>query len=662
MRTHALLIPLLALEAFAAGYGMRSWLLPCAIVLPAYASLLTGLRLPVRPEHRYRYLLALAVLFVGLWRYDASGADHAPFSTPIEYKLLHAFAGWGLAVQVFLLCARPSFLDEGRRTRWIALGIAVVAAATSYEANLAELRVISAVHAAYTVAAALYLWGRIEWPRRIPLRPALAGAALLLAGIVAAGLGSAHLVREYALQIDLALGRMTTGAGERAAPPGLSGQGGLHAITDTQNQNRMDILLHAEAAEAPGYLRGNVFDKFEGLRWLPSSARESETLLPSESDTLPEPEEGGAWFRIAASDSPAESMSIWLEQFSNTLLVPEGTAWVSTPTRKVTRDSAGVVGTPGFKVGGYRVALGTGTQSANDPVLPEHTAVPPELDPRVRKLAEDLFAGAETNTDQARAVVEYFQQHYSYALGYVPPAGVHGLSHFLVEQPDAHCEYFATGAAVLLRLGGVPARYVTGVVTHEKNPVTGLWVARGRNAHAWTEAWDPQRGWFAIEPTPGGAAQNAPVPYRQYLAEAGAHEWRRMWDAWQQGAWNGAEQIAAAAAGFLLSTWPGRAVLLLAAVLGLWRVVYVVRHRQRRAPADYSAPLSRLLLRADRRARRLGLRRDRHETPCGFAERLEAEPQEGHALANWYRAYAAARYHPTPPDQSAIDQLNQQLP
>src|SRR4029079_10162120 len=64
--------------------------------------------------------------------------------------------------------------------------------------------------------------------------------------------------------------------------------------------------------------------------------------------------------------------------------------------------------------------------------------------------------------------------------------------------------YFASAAAVLLRLQGVPTRYVTGFSMVAAEFASGHYVVRESDAHAWIEAWIPGRGWVEADPTPAG--------------------------------------------------------------------------------------------------------------------------------------------------------------
>jgi hypothetical protein len=59
--------------------------------------------------------------------------------------------------------------------------------------------------------------------------------------------------------------------------------------------------------------------------------------------------------------------------------------------------------------------------------------------------------------------------------------------------------------ALLLRMGGVPARVAAGFTPGTLNSDTNEWVVRDYDAHAWVEAWFPRYGWVRFDPTPGAA-------------------------------------------------------------------------------------------------------------------------------------------------------------
>ena len=79
------------------------------------------------------------------------------------------------------------------------------------------------------------------------------------------------------------------------------------------------------------------------------------------------------------------------------------------------------------------------------------------------------------------------------------------LANFLFVRKQGHCEYFASSMAVMLRTLGIPSRMVNGFRTGEFNDLTSQYVVRASNAHSWVEAYFPNYGWVAFDPTPGAS-------------------------------------------------------------------------------------------------------------------------------------------------------------
>ncbi|HEY4709526.1 MAG TPA: DUF3488 and transglutaminase-like domain-containing protein [Candidatus Acidoferrales bacterium] len=127
----------------------------------------------------------------------------------------------------------------------------------------------------------------------------------------------------------------------------------------------------------------------------------------------------------------------------------------------------------------------------------------PQLDPRVRKLAEDITAHSPSDYDKAADIRRYLIANYAYTLN-LTSAGKDPLAYFLFTRRAGHCEYFATAMTIMLRSVGVPARYVTGFLPGEYNDVGGDYIIRGSDAHAWVEVYFSGYGWLTFDPTPPG--------------------------------------------------------------------------------------------------------------------------------------------------------------
>lgn len=67
-----------------------------------------------------------------------------------------------------------------------------------------------------------------------------------------------------------------------------------------------------------------------------------------------------------------------------------------------------------------------------------------------------------------------------------------------------YCEQFATTMVMLLRAEAIPARYVVGYLSGQRQPDGSFLVSRSA-AHAWVEVYFPTYGWVRFDPTPGNA-------------------------------------------------------------------------------------------------------------------------------------------------------------
>ncbi len=155
--------------------------------------------------------------------------------------------------------------------------------------------------------------------------------------------------------------------------------------------------------------------------------------------------------------------------------------------------------------------------------------VPPEINPLVRDITVDATIEAPTQPEKIVAIVEYLQANHDYSLNFAREEG-DPVSEFLLSKKSAHCQYFAASAVMMMRIAGIPARYVSGYYAHETED-DGSIVVRGRDAHAWAEAYVDNVGWVTVDATPAaGRADPAanPLPFYQKPLEALTDWWARV--------------------------------------------------------------------------------------------------------------------------------------
>jgi len=117
------------------------------------------------------------------------------------------------------------------------------------------------------------------------------------------------------------------------------------------------------------------------------------------------------------------------------------------------------------------------------------------------RLAQRLAKGATTPYAFVERVYRYLQPpRYSYNTD--APRSAYPIETFLFKDKYGYCQHFAGAMALLLRMGGIPARVAVGFTPGTYSSSTGEWVVDDFAAHAWVEVWFPTYGWVAFNPTP----------------------------------------------------------------------------------------------------------------------------------------------------------------
>jgi MYXO-CTERM domain-containing protein len=127
-------------------------------------------------------------------------------------------------------------------------------------------------------------------------------------------------------------------------------------------------------------------------------------------------------------------------------------------------------------------------------------------------LAQRLKEGTRTPDQFVQRVLDYLAEGYTYSE--VPPKSAETLPGFLFQAKQGYCQQFSGAMALLLRMGGVPARVSTGFSTGATDAKTNEFIVRDFDAHSWVEVFYPGWGWVTFDPTP------ADSPARSQPADA----------------------------------------------------------------------------------------------------------------------------------------------
>lgn len=615
----------------------------------------------------------------------------APYELPtlnsfLSYPLVHAAGQFFLLTQVARLWARrpdrplPVYLPLLAVLVFICLG----------DVQLSRYGRMRRMHerATLTLVGLSCLYYSMARRRQEPpspvarwVRPTASVAVLVVCGLSARA-GNSWVLEKWS-ELDQWI---RTATGSRPPPRrqnlmvGFSGQAPLGSMQLMRSTLDQEIALRVISDRPPGYLRGAVFERYTSrgweshTDWLPMSRSRKPlpTLEPTASPNTP-----GATPVFLLRESSANTLrpvEIWraatMDRFT---FLPLATSRLEAPTDLLNFDRHSVVSADNLPTEVRLTAWVTDSPDDTrlepiiqptlwEPGMPWELDRPEKRDAKLRleqypqriaqnrtllKLAAEVFADCQTPADKIVAVQRHFAT-YRYGTEVEVPPMMEPVTYFLLHKPPAHCEYIASATALLLRMAGIPCRYVTGYAGAEYNTFGRYWVVRQSHAHAWVEAYLPDEGWVIVDSTP---ADHVP-PTVNSLG---------LWQLWDEITLRG-QMIRTALAGdgwfskwlavklfflSLLTTIPG------ALMSGGLLFLAIRKFRfTRRIPA--SCPLEpavielqRLLAKLDRRLQRLNLEREAHETLHQFAERLRlSAPSHANLrdVAEWYLRYAATRY------------------
>lgn len=134
--------------------------------------------------------------------------------------------------------------------------------------------------------------------------------------------------------------------------------------------------------------------------------------------------------------------------------------------------------------------------------------VPPEILSQVKQRTEELLAKSPkpltSNYEKALYLAQAVKQNYEIKTD-LPFLGEDEdlVEAFLFRDQGGYPDHFATTYTIMLRSIGIPTRLGVGFATGEFNPFTGLYVVKNTDAHALTEVYFADYGWYAFDPIPG---------------------------------------------------------------------------------------------------------------------------------------------------------------
>ena len=236
------------------------------------------------------------------------------------------------------------------------------------------------------------------------------------------------------------------------------------------------------------YWRGPTFSRLHGLQWLKDTGAPSPPAVPA-----------GALLRQMITLEPGSARSLigldlpvaFTDQHDRTIPVASWNRPLASSRR--------------IRYTAYSRAAAT--RPCPEPSRSLLTQLPTETPLRLRRLADEVRRAGRNDQQRLDALEAWFRRAgFRYSRSDLP-TGDAALEKFLFESRKGHCEFFASGFALLARGAGLPARLVGGYYGGEYNDLGGYYRVTEGQAHVWVEVWVDGKGWVRIDPS--GFAINA---------------------------------------------------------------------------------------------------------------------------------------------------------
>lgn len=122
---------------------------------------------------------------------------------------------------------------------------------------------------------------------------------------------------------------------------------------------------------------------------------------------------------------------------------------------------------------------------------------------QTRALTERLTLDMTDDYEIMKMLERYLRDNYRYTLETDEiDENNDFVEHFLFDEQEGYCTYFATSLAIMGRMSDIPTRYVEGFITSDFRDFEGYFEVSANRAHAWVEAYIEGQGWVRFEPTP----------------------------------------------------------------------------------------------------------------------------------------------------------------
>ncbi|MEA2013102.1 MAG: transglutaminase-like domain-containing protein [Verrucomicrobiota bacterium] len=274
------------------------------------------------------------------------------------------------------------------------------------------------------------------------------------------------------------------------------------------------ILFRVLSKSSPGYMRGRVYSHYESRKWsATSSSKPLQAEAKSEFLTV------STFKRKSAKESFDKTLNLTIfpvkEFASDILFAPGGTRQVEIVADKLKEDVDGTFTIENADyAAGYSI-ISSNIDAYNAPILrtfensEKYLNIPENIRKKLSSISDKVFKNTVSAEKCVLCLSEYFSKGFDYKFPPETSKNTDPIIEFITKSKAGHCELFASAAAMLMRIKGIPTRYIFGVVCNESTG-SDRWIARKADLHAWIEAYSFEKGkWFSVEISPATIRPNA---------------------------------------------------------------------------------------------------------------------------------------------------------
>ena len=244
-------------------------------------------------------------------------------------------------------------------------------------------------------------------------------------------------------------------------------------------------------------LREATYDSFRSIpsMWIASGKHFSRLQKSTET---------AAWqLATGTGDSRTCKVAQYLEGEDTLLKMPNGAFQIDgLEVDRAEKNDFGAVKVRGEGLMTYHIRYGLGSPLISPPG--SHDLIIPERESKIiERIADQLNLPSLPPSEILKKVKAYFTTRFTYSLKQKSrQKNLTTIENFLSNTRSGHCEFFATATVLLLRQGGIPARYARGYSIDPSDSMDGWSLVRARHAHAWAVAY-VDNTWVNLDTTPG---------------------------------------------------------------------------------------------------------------------------------------------------------------